>query len=352
MNKIATYTEFQPLKEILVGNAFSPENFDNVNDIEARDLLKRVFEETNEDLEILINLLKSAGVIIHRPNNLFNWSQIESINLPWLKCEFPNHPLMPRDVLGVFGSTIVEHFTGDSGRMFENLAYQEVSRNLYDRGMRWVSMPMAKVPDKKTAYSELNNSQILFHAANIIKCGKDLFHTLPGDVDTVKGRGTSAGLEWLKRELGNEFNFNQVEVGGHCDGKIALLKPGVLMTWNKKWIPEKLKSWDIIEVDSETELPKEFTSLRKQRFYKGFIQEWFEHWIGNVDETVFDVNVLSLSEEAVICTGTNKEAFRRMEKHGINPIYWRFRHQYFWDGGIHCLTQDLVREGTQEDYFA
>ena len=124
------------------------------------------------------------------------------------------------------------------------------------------------------------------------------------------------------------------------------------MTWNRNWIPEKLQDWDIIEVRSETELPNEIQYMKKQRYYKNFIQEWFSHWIGCVEETVFDVNVFSIDESTVICTGKNQYAFRRMEKHGITPIYWKFRHQYFWDGGIHCVTQDLVREGNQEDYFA
>ena len=35
---IATYTEFQPLKEVLVGSAFETSNFDHVEDPEARDL--------------------------------------------------------------------------------------------------------------------------------------------------------------------------------------------------------------------------------------------------------------------------------------------------------------------------
>ena len=348
----STYTEFQPLKEVLVGTAFDQSNFEHIKDQKVRDVFNRIFDETNEDLETLCGILTNAGIIVHRPKNVFKFAEHESIILPWMNATFPDHPLMPRDVMGVFGSTIVEHFTGDAGRYFENLAYQSVSRSLFDRGMRWVSMPLPYVTTNKIPYKDMNNSQVLFHAANVIKCGKDLFYSLPGDVDKVKGKGTSAGLDWLKKELGQEFRFNQIHTGGHADGKVALLKPGVLMTWKKEWIPEKLKNWDIIEVESEKELPDDFLQLRKQRYYKDFIEEWFGHWIGNVDETVFYVNVLSLSEEAVICTGTNKEAFKRMEKQGITPIYWKFRHQYFWDGGIHCVTQDLNREGIQEDYFA
>jgi len=40
---ISAYTEFQPLKEVLVGSAFDVSNFDHVEDLEARDLFKRIF---------------------------------------------------------------------------------------------------------------------------------------------------------------------------------------------------------------------------------------------------------------------------------------------------------------------
>ena len=39
------------------------------------------------------------------------------------------------------------------------------------------------------------------------------------------------------------------------------------------------------------------------------------------------------------------------KKHKIEPIIVPWRHRYFWDGGLHCITLDLNREGTQEDYF-
>jgi hypothetical protein len=42
-----------------------------------------------------------------------------------------------------------------------------------------------------------------------------------------------------------------------------------LMTWNKDWVPDRLKNWDIIEADSETDLPKEsghgFTEEDRQK---------------------------------------------------------------------------------------
>ena len=64
---ISTYTEFQPLKEVLVGSAFDQNNFEHLEDVESRDVFKRIFEETNEDLETLCDIFKQAGVVVHRP---------------------------------------------------------------------------------------------------------------------------------------------------------------------------------------------------------------------------------------------------------------------------------------------
>ena len=47
----------------------------------------------------------------------------------------------------------------------------------------------------------------------------------------------------------------------------------------------------------------------------------------------------------------NKDVFAHFKKHKVEPIVFNFRHRFFWDGGIHCITQDLYREGTMEDYF-
>jgi len=346
---MTTFTEFQPLKEIIVGSTFDFNNFKNLPDKETYDCFRKINEETAEDLEELVKILQSFGVKVYRPNNLANYDcNYDAIKTPWFKMAFPNHPLMPRDVLGVFGDTILEMFTGSTGRFFENLSYRDICQGFFDKGYRWCSMPMPLMSDSNIVYKESN--QILYHAANIIKCGKDLFYTHSGK-DHQRGKGTNQGLEWIKKELGNSYRWNNINVGGHCDGKVALLQPGLAMTWNESWIPPKMHKWDILEVDSKTVLPDSFLNIRKQRWYKNFIQEYLDHWIGYVDETVFDVNVLSIDENNIIFTGKNSQVFKILEKRGINPIYWNFRHQYFWDGGVHCVTQDLVRKGNQEDYF-
>jgi hypothetical protein len=82
-----------------------------------------------------------------------------------------------------------------------------------------------------------------------------------------------------------------------------------------------------------------------------FVNEWLNTWTGYVEETVFDVNMLSISEDCVIVNNYNKTVFDYLKKHKIEPIIWRQRHRYFWDGGVHCLTVDLEREGQRENYF-
>ena len=52
----------------------------------------------------------------------------------------------------------------------------------------------------------------------------------------------------------------------------------------------------------------------------------------------------------MIVTGNDPKILRQLESYGLTPVYWKFRHQYFWDGGIHCVTADMVRDGEQETY--
>ena len=94
-------------------------------------------------------------------------------------------------------------------------------------------------------------------------------------------------------------------------------------------------------IDGEQDNPK----LHK------FINDWCDHWVGYCAETVFDINTLGISEECVLVSSYNKEVFDFLKKHKVEPIIVPLRHRYFWDGGLHCCSLDLIREGEREDYI-
>ena len=359
MKSVNVWSEFQPLKKVVLGAPFPPETFDWHTDEETRSVMRQIFEETAEDIAELEKILVSRGIEVVRPNNVFTITGEgtkgkEQIQLPWMSCGFPNHPLMPRDTLMPYGNTIFECFTGGDNRYFENLAYYDSVVEWFKQGADWVSMPGVMVESGKKYDHFVDRQRVLYHAANMIKCGNTVLFSCAYEEDNKRGKGTLLGKEWMKREISLRYpgtRFLDIPVGGHIDGKIALLAPGVLMTWNKNWVPEEMQNWHIIEVDDDFDMPQDFQQTRKRRFYKDYVERWLSHWVGFADESVFDVNVLSLDEKTVICTGRNDSAFAEMEAAGIEPILWRFRHQYFWDGGIHCLTSDIVREGDCEDYI-
>jgi uncharacterized protein YcgL (UPF0745 family) len=74
------------------------------------------------------------------------------------------------------------------------------------------------------------------------------------------------------------------------------------------------------------------------------VDYYFNNWIGDVNETAFMVNILMLDEKNALCSTDNPQVREAMKRHGVELHITPFRHRWFWDTGIHCLTQDLDRE--------
>jgi N-dimethylarginine dimethylaminohydrolase len=352
---INIHSEFQPLEEVVVGAAHVKDAFYYSDDPDLKNGLETILGETAEDLNVLVKIFEENGVTVKRPENLFSLGQknkANKIDLNLFDFTFPNHPLMPRDTVLVIGDKIIQTYTKSENRYLENWAYYKLFNEYFQKGAHWISMPPPFFEGPVDTYSIHNQKKILFHAANILKCGRDIFYSQPSRGPWEKaGRGTDIGLEWIKRVIGPDYRFHGAPCAGHLDGKIALLKPGVLATWNPAHVPELMQKWDMIVVDSPSPFPEYFKEIKKKRFYKEFVQQWLKEWIGYVDETVFDVNMLSISENKVITNGYNESAFKQLKSKGIEAIPWNFRHQYFWDGAIHCVTLDTRRTGSLENYF-
>jgi hypothetical protein len=77
--------------------------------------------------------------------------------------------------------------------------------------------------------------------------------------------------------------------------------------------------------------------------FTNFVEQYLRDWTGHVYETVFDVNVLALNPETVCVSNHNPDIFSKLQQRGIDPIVVPWRHRFFVDCGLHCLTLDLHR---------
>ena len=157
-----------------------------------------------------------------------------------------------------------------------------------------------------------------------------------------------------------------VNSGGHGDAVYCPVTPGLIISLND--IPtyqDTFPDWEVLYLPpSNYSHMREFEhSMKKNKgrwFMPGFeqsqhlqnmVDHYFDEWIGQVSETVFDVNILIIDPKNIVVSTHNYQVEKACARHGIEVHVSPFRHKYFWDCGIHCVTNDLNRIGSQLDFF-
>jgi hypothetical protein len=331
MIPIKGYATFDPLKHCWIGSGFKMEMFHDLpiykND-KIMDPLKRIADETEEDYQTLDKILKDAGVKTHR--SFLDINKVKSIK------NISRPPVNPRDHFAVIGEKI--YAVGGNSQGYADVLKQIDRKNI---------VVESGVPGS-------------ISTASICRVGKDLWWDIHNGT-------TQDTIDKYKKAWEQEgFRVHISKRGYHSDGCFCVVKPGCIVSlkdvqdyktefpgWDVLYLPDQ--SWS--KVDSFLEMKKK---VGGRWWLKGeehndqliqFVNTWLTDWVGYVEETVFDVNMLSIDQNTIICNNYNKDVFAHFKKHKVEPIIFNFRHRYFWDGGIHCITQDLYREGTQEDYL-
>jgi hypothetical protein len=164
----------------------------------------------------------------------------------------------------------------------------------------------------------------------------------------------------------SNYRTHVVKTGGHSDGVFCPVTPGLIVSL--KDVPtyaETFPDWEVVYLPGQSWAKvSPFLNLKRKNHGKwwipgeemnddlvDFVNIWLDKWVGYVEETVFDVNMLVIDEKNVICNNYNKTVFRALAQHGVTPHICNFRHRYFWDGGLHCVSLDLYREGGKNDFF-
>ncbi len=326
MIPVKGYATFDPLKSCLIGKNFSGDYFKkNISDPKVADPLRRIADETEEDYQALEKILKDANVKTHRVD--FDEDMYDG-NL------HGRPPVCPRDHFAVIGETFYAYQpTGFYGSFLQKISKENLS---------------------------FGNKAIEVSTAIIARVGKDIFWDVPKD-------SKQEDIDFFKTKWNAEgFRVHVSRRGYHSDGCFCVVKPGCIVTLRDvQDYATEFPGWDILYLPDQS-WSKVSPFLKVKEKVKGrwwipgeeendklthFVNTWLTDWVGYVEETVFDVNMLSIDQHTIICNNYNKEVFEHFKKHKVEPIVCNFRHRYFWDGGIHCVTQDLYREGKMEDYF-
>ena len=376
----SVYQHWDPLEVCAVGRSYSPEFYAYIENPKVREVFERIARETEEDFQKLITLLESFGVEIVRPDLSDNY--LDYLNLLTNKISAP--PMCPRDYSIMLGEDFYYNCRPLRQELWDQLkgtSWPEKLPSKYD----FVSLPNYLKDElittnvdffqlypadswntliKKTQ-TQLMSTPVSPHlhyvnAAGYTRIGRDIY------VGTeYSGQDLFDKAEWLTNNI-SQYRWHVVNTGGHSDSTYCPVKPGLIVSlMDISEYATTFPGWEVVYLPSQSWFAiTPFLDLKEKNGGKwwvpgeelndeftNFVEEWMGHWVGYVEETVFDVNMLVIDEQNVVCNNYNKDVFDAFERHGITPHIINFRHRYFWDGGLHCITSDISRRGTMQDYF-
>jgi hypothetical protein len=325
-----------------------------VKNSKIQDCLIRIAEETEEDLLYFKGILQSFGCNVIRPKLDIKDNIMDFINDKGQTTLLPRPPLQPRDGQLVIGDKLV-YISKDHPAIMERLKeYSSEYVNLYKEDIPTITNELRADKD----YGEENEKRKWKEAKlapSITVVNKDVYI----DIKEIPSR---ASLQ----ENFPELRFHTISIGGHTDGVFHTVGEGKIISIKdimsySKTFPE----WDVCYVKQNSKsYMNRFWDKKKQirrgwwipgeednDSFSNFVECWLEDWVGHAQETYVDVNVLMLDEKHVCVAKYNKDVFEFFAKHDIEPIIVPFRHRCFWDGGLHCMTLDLYREGECKDLF-
>ncbi len=375
MKKYNIWNKWDPLKVCMLGNNYAPEFFNGIPD-KAGDPLKRICEETLEDLEGYKKILQDFGVNVIQckmdPNERF-------LDNPQ---RYPRGPLQPRDNQLILGNRAfsdeydhpaVHKCLSEYGE-YELLPllttlteeeYNHIKGDDYPRYEEYFLNVDTEGFFLPEVWRELKEDYVrgsVITSASSFPLGKRINIGFEQVID----RTTDFYRKYDPEHLFSEVNWLPIE--GHSDGNYHPIKPGAILSlYNVQTYSELYPGWDVCYLpDQSWDKVSKFSKLKRKNKGKwwlageedndeftNFVETWLQDWVGYVEETVFDVNVLVLDEHHVCVSNPNNEQVNTfLKNHNMEPVYVPWRHRYFWDGGLHCITLDLYREGEQQDYFS
>ena len=341
---MSVWAEFNPLKSCVIGTLPNAEDI-----LPHTKLTNRYAKYFNEilyrarvELDNLEKTLQGFGVQTHRSEQCYEIYNGKTISTP---------PLQIRDIFSVYGDNL---FKGNFAFAWNKDVPASCDHLL--ETLDWnktYSLPHNNIfydGDFAQFDPETCLDRPLFHPSIALRVGNDI---VVSDKHGKEGNrsGRTAYLQWIK-SINQNAKIHFVDTSGHIDAQIFLVRPGLLLTsLNSSRLPAFFDKWEKIHVKPvQKQLQHKKNEFRHKKFHP-VLAQWFYNFLETcTEETYFNLNSLSVDENTVLFTGTDKNVFNQLEKKGITCVPVSMKATTFWDTGVHCATNELERVGELQNY--
>jgi N-dimethylarginine dimethylaminohydrolase len=335
--KVSSSNEYDRLKTVIVGDATGAQfpKYDEIFDYNKQVTVWKdsplpqgpfpswLIDEANEDLENLVQILKSFHVEVYRPNELDHSFMVNTNE--WQTDGM--YKYCPRDLLLVIDNTVIETPMSLRSRQHEVAAYWKIKVRAIADGAKWFAAPRPRLLTQDVYVMEdkiiLSEIEPMFDAANILRHNNDILYL-------VSNTGNKIGAQWLQNVLGSQYRVHVLEnlyAYAHLDSTISILRDGLVVLnasrVNQSNCPELFHNWNKIWVED----------VVPQNFYQ---YPYASKWIA--------LNMLSIDPNTVIVDKNQHQLIRQIEKYNIDVVPLELRHSRTLGGGFHCVTLDLCRQ--------
>lgn len=379
--KLNSHNEWDPLRVVIVGTVegFSPGlEIPNVCSgvLEgAMELVKKAYphwylDEVAEDLEGFCRIFRQAGVSVLRPKWSETSSRFETPN--WSAAGFDIYNV--RDLLIVFGDTLIVSAPSSRFRLFETYAFHDIFyEHFFDDGFRWISAPLPKLKGEyiheiqhprsvlesieddlhqrlshglNEVFHYLDEEEVIFDAANIIRLGRDVLFL-------VSSTGNRKAVKWLQNLLGPDYCVHVTHAyrSSHLDSTILPLRPGVVMLngarVNEESCPEVFQGWDKLYFTQVAPVPEaevKFHQSVRIPIYERLREMGVVSSLNHISSPWAGLNVMSIDPKTVLVHDRQTAMISALEAKKFTVVPVRMRHCYTMLGGLHCSTLDVVRD--------
>ncbi len=349
---VSSYNEWDLLEEVIVGvvdGASFPPSHVSVEAPLPTDQ-RQTFRENagkpfppeqvalaKRELDEFVHILEGEGVRVRRPVPVDQLQEYGAVG--WTSTGL--YDAMPRDVLLVIGSEIIECPLAWRSRHYGTAAFKPLLKEYFKNGAKWSSAPSPELKDELYDYEwtepeegeptrfVITEFEPTFDAADFVRCGRDII--------AQKSNVTNEfGIEWLRRHLGDTYRIHVFEFNDshpmHIDATLLPLAPGKLLI-NPERVPEVPKifrGWEIFHAPKPI-IPDDHTLYMTSK------------WI--------NMNILSLDEKRIMVERQDEPMIAALKSWGFKPIPCNFRNFNSFGGSFHCATLDVRRRGKLESYL-